>query len=644
MERGEENCYLLTNGLGGFSALTMIGSNARNDHALLMAAVKAPNERMHLVTNVEEVLYKAGESYTLSSQEYADARQNKEGFRYLNNFSFDSVPKWNFQAGGVEVIRQIAMKYGENKVALHYRITNHSGEDAWFVLRPYVQFVQKGEMMKQSQKVSLDGNCLKSRGISLYFKTNGTVEPYETEYTNLFYYSYDACDGRNPYGLAAHNHTIRFSIPKGQVTECQLIYALGGITESAEELIAQTIARNKKLESESGFRGNVARELARSADQFIADRASTKGKTILAGYPFFEDWGRDTMIALTGCCISTKRFADAKSIFRTFMAYCEKGLMPNLFPEGGREPMYNTADAALLFIGAVYEYYKASGDRAFVEEAYPVMEDIVRWYQKGTDFGICMDEDGLITAGQGLDQVTWMDVRVGEILPTPRHGKPVEINAYWYNNLCVMELFAGKTGRDGACYRALAECAKKSFCEKFWNAEAGCLKDVLSGTKADTQIRCNQIWAVSQPFTMLSPEQEHQVVRTVFEKLYTPCGLRSLAPEDEEFHPVYEGEQLARDLAYHQGTVWGFPLGAYYRAYLKVNAYSKESIGAVKEQLEAMEGVLREGCIGQLAEIYDGACPTRSQGCFAQAWSVGEILRVCEEVEKYDTKRMETAI
>lgn len=644
MERGQENCFLLTNGLGGFSSLTMIGSNARNDHALLMAAVKAPNERMHLVTNVEEVLQKAGQKYVLSSQEYENAGNDRGGFRYLNAFSFDTVPKWNFQAGGIEVVKQIVMKYGENKVALKYRVTNHSDQDARFSLRPYFQFVRKGEMLEKHQKIFFKENLVESMGISLNFATNGTVMPYETDYTELFYYSYDECDGRNANGLAAHNHTIQFEIPKEQVTECWIIYALEDICETVDEMLEEAVKRSRELEERAGLRGETAKQLVRSADQFIAGRASTNGKTILAGYPFFEDWGRDTMIALTGCCISTKRFDDAKSILRTFMAYCEKGLMPNLFPEGGKEPMYNTVDAALLFIGAVYEYYRVSGDEAFVKEAYPVMEDIVKWYQKGTDFGIHMDEDGLIMAGQGLDQVTWMDVRVGEILPTPRHGKPVEINAYWYNSLCVMELFAEKLGKDGSFYRELTKLVKKSFCEKFWNEEAGCLKDVLSGTKADSQIRCNQIWAVSQSFTMLSPEKERQVVRTVYEKLYTPCGLRSLAPEDEEFHPVYGGEQLERDLAYHQGTVWGFPLGGYYIAYLKVNGYSRESIDTVKEQLEAMEGILREGCIGQIAEIYDGAYPTRSQGCFAQAWSVGEILRVCEEVERYDTKGMEADI
>ena len=238
-----------------------------------------------------------------------------------------------------------------------------------------------------------------------------------------------------------------------------------------------------------------------------------------------------------------------------------------------------------------------------------------------------MDEDGLISAGQDYDQVTWMDVRVGEILPTPRHGKPVEINAYWYNALCIMKEFKQFGSEDERDYGALAAKVRESF-GKFWNEEKGCLKDVLSGTDAENQIRCNQIWVVSLPFSVLPPEREKQVVDVVFRKLYTPYGLRTLDPEDGQFHPFYGGEQLERDLAYHQGTVWVFPLGGYYLAYLKVNNYSRESKIYVKGQLEIMEAAMREGCVGQLPEIYDGENPVSSKGCFAQAWSVGEILRV----------------
>ena len=244
-----------------------------------------------------------------------------------------------------------------------------------------------------------------------------------------------------------------------------------------------------------------------------------------------------------------------------------------------------------------------------------------------------MDTDGLIRAGHGLDQVTWMDVRGGEILPTPRHGKPVEINAYWYSALRVMDALATRLGLDAADYAALAGRVREAFIPAFWMEEKRCLRDVLSGTAADGQIRCNQIWALTQPFTMLDADKERAVVDAVYAHLYTPCGLRTLSPEDPQYHGVYEGVQKERDMAYHQGTVWPFPLGAYYLAYLKVHGHSAEAVQAVREALAPMEATLREGCAGQLPEIYDGDAPGLSRGCFAQAWSVGEMLRVYAALE-----------
>ena len=261
------------------------------------------------------------------------------------------------------------------------------------------------------------------------------------------------------------------------------------------------------------------------------------------------------------------------------------------------------------------------------------MKNVIAFYKAGTLHGIHMEADGLIAAGEGLDQVTWMDVRVGDILPTPRHGKPVEINAYWYNALKIMAALAPEMGECGAEYEELAQKVAASF-QQFWMEDKGYLKDVLSGTHADEQLRCNQIWAVTMPFTVLSQEEERCVVDAVYRHLYTPVGLRTLSPEDPEFKPHYGGPQLDRDLAYHQGTVWPFPLGAYYLAYLKVNDDSDAARETVYTQLSALESALREGCIGQIPEIYEGLTPGASQGCFAQAWSVGELLRVFEALEK----------
>lgn len=631
LERAQENCYLLTNGLGGFSSLTMTGSVSRNDHALLMACVQAPNHRYNMVHRLKESLCLEGEEIVLSSQEFADGYK-EEGCPYFSSFVFDDMPIWRFLVQGVEIRKEIAMKQGENTVAVRYSIRNRSRKPAELKIVPFYQFTAKGSEPEPEQKFQYTKNAVISNGMTLYFQTNGTLDNIE-EIQETYFYSYDACDGRRETGLAKSGHIITESVQPGEEKILKLVYSMENADQDADVIILEMQTYRKALEAKAGLHKEMAKELVKSASQFVSRRESTNGRTILAGYPFFEDWGRDTMIALPGVCISTGQYETAKEILRTFAVHERRGLMPNLFPEGGNDPLYNTVDAALLFINCVYLYYQAAGGRAFVQEMYPVMERIIKAYREGTDYGIHMDEDGLIQSGEGLWQVTWMDVRVGDILPTPRHGKPVEINAYWYNALCIMDELA-ETADKKAVYTQLKEKVKASFVDKFWMDDKKCLKDLVSGTKADAQIRCNQIWAVSLTFTMLDPEKEQQVVETVFEKLYTPYGIRTLEQEDQEVHGLYQGKMEDRDMAYHQGTVWTFPLGAYYLAYLKVNQYSPEAKKIVREQLEVMEAAMREGCIGQLPEIYDGENPTRSKGCFAQAWSVGEILRVYEALEK----------
>ena len=575
-ERGQENCYLMTNGLGGFSSMTMTGSATRNDHAFLMACMKAPNNRYNVIHRLAERVEADGKEYPLSSQEFADGTR-EEGYRYLSSFSYEDTPIWRFLVNGIEIEKEAAMRQGENTAAVIYRVRNRSGKDIRFTVTPFVQFVPKGSDMEERQVLRFEADRIESGGLTLSIRTDGEAEKI-TEKEETYFYSYDACDGRRSTGKAKAGCRISAGVKAGGYRELGVVFSVCGADDrmtgqemTAWQIIEEQKACRKELEERAGFSSDMAVCLAKSASQFIAKRESTGGDTILAGFPFFEDWGRDTMIALPGVCLSTRRYDEARSILRTFARYEKDALMPNLFPEGGEEPMYNTVDAALLFINCVWLYYDATEDLAFVEEMYPVMERILEGYRKGTRFGIHMDEDGLIMAGEGLDQVTWMDVRVGEILPTPRHGKPVEVNAYWYNALCIMAAFSRKRGGDGAEYERLAEKVRGSFAEAFWMEEKHCLKDVISGTDADTQIRCNQIWAISMPFTMLDPERERQVVDTVFEKLYTPYGLRTLSQDDPQFRPSYGGEVLERDLAYHQGTVWAYPLGAYYLAYLKVN-------------------------------------------------------------------------
>lgn len=633
-ERGEETCCLMTNGLGGFSSLTAIGSCARNEHGVLMACEHSPNRRVQMIQRLEEILIHGGRPRTLSSQDFEDHSRREDGWRFLSAFTFQDYPQWTWLADGVEVVKSLAMAPGANTVAIVYKVWNRSREAATLQVSPHLRFVPKGEEMAPGQRFTLEGTCVRSAGRSLYFHTTGQVEPLEQALRGPFYYAYDAMDGKPAAGWAAVNHRLSLTVVPGGHGTLEAVYGLSETLPAAEDIFTQVVRERRTLEAQAGFQDETAQALALAAHQFISRRASTGGQTILAGFPFFEDWGRDTMIALGGCCLATRRYDEARSILETFLTYCHRGLMPNLFPEGQDAPRYNTVDAALLFILSVYDYCRRTGDREFAQRAYGAMADIVDWYEKGTDFAIRMEDDGLISAGSGLDQVTWMDVNVDGILPTPRHGKPVEVNAYWYNALRIMEQFQRLLGRgDGSRYASLAQRVRKSFQEEFWDEELGCLRDVLSGTKADRQIRCNQIWAVSLPFSLLPRQQEKQVVDTVFEQLYTPYGLRTLSPSDPEFRPFYGGDRLERDLAYHQGTVWAFPLGGYYLAYLKVHDCTPQAKDTVRRQLLSIQTALREGCVGQLPEIYDGANPTASKGCFAQAWSVGELLRVYDALE-----------
>ena len=631
-ERGRENCYLLTNGLGGFSSLSITGEAARNDHALLMACLHAPNQRRNLIHRLEEVLTTDRGPTHLSTQTFP--KGGEDGWKNLNRVTVEDLLVWEYQTWGVFVTKTLAMK--GNAVALRYQLNNLNPHSARLTVTPWMQFTPKGTDLKPEQAFSFRDGKITSAGITLHLATNGSVETFPTAHQALFY-ACDRPDGRRDTGLAAANHRISVSVPGSGSAVLELLWSCEAPTETVPRILAWAGEHRRALEEQSGLQDPLARQLAVSADAFIAWRESTGSKTILAGYPFFEDWGRDTMIALPGCALSTRRYDDAKSILTTFMAYERKGLMPNLFPEGKTEPMYNTADAALQFISCVYLYFRRTRDLNFAAQAFPVMERIVSNYRRGTDYGIRMEDDGLIRAGEGLWQVTWMDVRVDDILPTPRHGKPVELNACWYNAMKIMDFFCVLLSKPRGDYEALAQQIRASFRKQFWHPK-GYLRDVISGTSADDQIRCNQIWAVTMPFTMLEPDQARQVVSTVACHLYTPVGLRTLSPEDKQFHPDYGGPQKVRDLAYHQGTVWPFPLGAFYLAWLKVHDYSQEAKDQVRLWLQSLIPALQEGCAGQIPEIYDGENPTASRGCFAQAWSVGELLRVLEALERSDAE------
>ena len=630
---GEKRCYLLTNGLGGYSSATILQSLTRGDHSLFTCALDAPDERYNLVSCLEEVVVIDGKEYELTSQVYMGDESDRDGHRYLVQFSQEYLPQWIYNIDGVEIEKNIVMEYGENTVGVLYKIINPLNQEVEIRVSPMCSFSKRGEATLDSCEMAVLDDKVSAAGIDMYIKSNADeVAVLSKRDIANYYFEYDERDGRGFNAVAQKTSEYRYRGNADFDAEIIFTTEVSG-AKSVKIMMLDEINRQKGLVELSGVKSDMGKCLVRACDQFVVRRKSVDGMTIIAGYPFFLDWGRDTMYALEGCVIETNRFDEAKGILATFSKYLRKGLLPNLFPEGNKDPMYNTVDASLLFVQAIYIYYKKSKDATFIKEVYPAIEQVIAYYKNGTDYDIKMDDDGLIQAGSGLYQLTWMDVRYEDILPTKRHGKPVEINAYWYNALCIICEFAELLGEKCEEYKKLSKLVKESFIEKFWNEELQCLKDVVSGESYDNQVRPNQIWAVSVPFSPLDEDKAKKVVDKVYRELYTPYGLRSLAKWDEEFKGEYSGSLKKRDLSYHQGTVWNFPLGSYFRAYLKVNNYSAKAVGTVKKQLGYLETGLSEGCVGQLAEIYDGLFPYESRGCYAQAWSVGEILKIVKEVE-----------
>lgn len=637
LEGGNEFTYLLSNGLGGFSSTTIIGALTRSDHALFMACVKAPNNRKSIVSKTNEILHIGDKKIDLSSQEFVCYTKNREGFKHLTCFTQEYLPQWKYFYDGVEIKKTIVYEHGKNTLAIKYSIENLGSKDVKLEIIPIFQFSNRGEVLNTAPNFIINDDKISANNLKLNIHSNYSEKVQRNlHFENDYYFAYDAIDGRNCVGSGTSFISYFYNCKVNQSKDYHLIFSLEeNIPSDINTLLTNEIKRQQDIINNSKYTDKLAKALVRASDQFISARESTNAKTILAGFPWFEDWGRDTMFAILGSCIATKRFDETKEIFRTFIKHLNKGLMPNLFPEGKNKPLYNTVDASLLYIYALYEYYVASGDIDFVQnEGFSPILEIIEWYKKGTDFNIYMDTDSLINAGENFDQVTWMDVRYDTILPTARHGKPVEINAFWYNALKVASFFADKFNLETSEFDALSENVKSSFNSKFWNEKENCLIDVVSGNTYDYQVRSNQIWAVMLPFSPLDSDKAICVVNKVYQELYTPYGLRTLSKYDPEFVPEYSGSHFKRDMSYHQGTVWTFPLGGYFIAYLRINNYSDKAKSKVREQLELFTTCLREGCVGQIAEIYDGLTPNTSRGCFAQAWSVSEILRVFSELEK----------
>lgn len=647
MSAGVQKEWVLTNGIGGYAGSSVTGAHARKHHGYLIASLHPPVERFVILSKINECLIRSSGKIDFTVEQYlADdgSTAYRKGIEYLNSFTYDGLVHFTTKAPEFTMTKTLAFEHGKNTIAISYDIWN-DGEAATLVLTPLFNYrvhhdastidTLKFDTTYEQPEIRLVPQQNKDVTIRL-FTDDGTVVPCEEKYTTgmqlqkeLDVESDALDDNYTPY-------QIEFPLDAGCRKKISIVCTIEDVYEKdAFATAAAEMARFDALEKKAGYHDELAETLTIAADHFLAYRQSTGLMTVLAGLPWFTDWGRDTMIALTGLTLSTGRYQDARDILTTFARYVHHGMVPNMFPDEGTAPLYNTADASMWYFYAVGKYLDYTGtpeDYAFVQETiYPKLKEIIAAYEHGTDFSIYMEEDGLIHAGSGLDQVTWMDVRVGDWVATPRHGKPVEINALWYHALCLMEEWATRFGEDGSHYAALAAHAKESFTKEFWNEKDGCLYDVVDGLEGDATLRPNQIYAVSLPHRMLDADKEKKIVDKVYEKLYAKTGLRSLSPDDKEYHPTYEGCLDKRDHAYHQGTSWGFLLGGFLTAYVHVYGTSKEVITQVDAMLDATREQFYHGCIGSIAEIFDGDEPHTSRGCYAQAWSVGEILRAYTE-------------
>jgi predicted glycogen debranching enzyme len=638
--------WLETNGIGGFASSTIIGLNTRRYHGLLVAATKPPVGRFVLLSKLEETLFVDGQPFELSANRYPGV-VHPQGFRYLSGFRLDPFPVFTYDVEGLEIEKTVFMIRGENTTVVQYALKQAKpmaqSQSLTLAIAPLIAFRDYHSTTHENGAIN---GCFEERA--------GTVRV--TPYTGLppLQLAHDAVDVRKTgewyrnfeYAVERERglefsedlfnpFVLRFDLqPHGQAsiiasTEPRQIRRVFDYRR------AEVIRRNA-LEVASPVADDFVRSLATAADQFIVSRGEQQ--TVIAGYHWFSDWGRDTMITLPGLTLVTGKHETARGILRTFSRYVDRGMLPNRFPDAGETPEYNTVDATLWFFEAARAYLAYTGDLEFVRsELYPVLADIVAWHVRGTRYGIKVDSDGLLASGEQGVQLTWMDAKVGDWVVTPRRGKPVEIQALWYNALCIMGELARQFGDETALelYRNMATSARSSFNHLFWNETSHCLYDVIGGDAAnpvvDPSIRPNQIFAVSLTHSMLPDDRARAVVETVCQQLLTPYGLRSLAPGDPQYHGRYQGGPLERDGAYHQGTVWPWLIGPFITAFIKVNAGSEAALHQAKEWLGPLRHLLADRGVGQICELFDGDAPQRPCGCIAQAWSVAELLRTLVE-------------
>lgn len=658
-KEGIKREWAVTNGIGGYAGSSMIGAHSRTHQGYLIASLHAPIERYLVFSKINETATVGTSTVSFETSQHCASGKMvyTEGQKFLTSFIYDGSVHYTYETDNFSFEKHITLKRNANVCAVAYELTA-GDSDCTFTLTPLFNYREHSESSTPDtlkfETFTEDRTFYlvpeKNKDIAIRFQTSeGTFSERETVYDIDMQLQIEV--DLETDGLDCHYCPVDLSIavPANTTKKVSILCSIGDVNErpapvsgtEAFSILEENARCHAELFEKAGYRDSFANQLVLASDQFLTYRESTKMMTVLAGLPWFTDWGRDTMIAFTGLTLCTKRFKEAEEILLTFARYIRHGIVPNMFPDDNMPPLYNTVDASLWYFYAVYQYLHynpAAEAEAFVkEQIFPHLKEIISAYEKGTDFSIYMEDDGLIHAGSGLDQITWMDVRVGDWVATPRHGKPVEINALWYNALRIMESLCEKFDEDASAYRTRAEQVKESFNAKFWDSANQCLFDVVDGDEPDDHIRPNQVYAVSLPFSLLPEEQEKAVVALVEKELFVGCGLRSLAPDHPDYHGIYCGALAKRDAAYHQGTAWGFLLGGFFSAYMKVNHHSSSAAANAVRMLEPVRKHLTDsGCIGSISEIFDGDAPHNPRGCYAQAWSVGEVLRCyCEDILPY---------
>lgn len=637
--------WLLTNGIGGFASSTILACNARRYHGLLCAATLPPVGRMMMLNRVGEILLLDGkqEMLELSINQFAPDRFHPRGDQYLHRFELDDIARWTFNIDGVTVIKEVQILWLKNVVGIRYTIQPDRPRSVELHLLPFVSLrdfhaVRRGadpglRAEPAEQQVTVTGP-----DVMLVMRCD--VGRYVHQPDWWFGHLYAIERERGLDDTEDLFNPGRFVVKADAATTITLWASLESIElpdwESERQRRKDAVAaasrspENVQPTHPAPIQGiphtPTIHRLLRAANDFIVYRKTPEGQdgtSVLAGYPWFADWGRDTFISLPGLLLTTGRLEQARQVLTVFAHYVSEGMIPNRFDDYTNEPHYNTVDASLWFIHAAFQYLKLSADaHTFDEILLPACRSIFDGYRKGTRFGIQMDEtDGLITQGDETTQLTWMDAKYDGTVFTPRQGKAVEINALWYNALILLE------------QHELALKAAENFRKLFWISPWRGLADVVTNGRKDTSIRPNQIFAVSLPHSPLTDDQQFAVVEVVRRELLTPVGLRTLSRDNPRYQGRFTGSPKQRDGAYHNGTVWPWLIGAFLEAYLKVNQRSPGSIVQARQWLSPLIDQLNHWCIGQINEVYDGDEERRGGGCPAQAWSVAEVLRLAVELQ-----------